>query len=148
MATTISALAARRVRHNYLANLVAGIACFLLAAVWYTVFMQPWLDGIGRTREALMSAATYNPALQYGTAFVAAVGMATAISWVTQLTGRQTALNGMKTGALLWLGFELTAWATEYAFEERPLSLLGINGGFWLIGMVVMGAIVGAWKKK
>jgi hypothetical protein len=39
-------------------------------------------------------------------------------------------------------------WATEYVFEVRPLSLLGINTGVWLVGMVMMGAIVGAWKKK
>jgi hypothetical protein len=26
--------------------------------------------------------------------------------------------------------------------------LFAINTGFWLIGMVVMGAIVGAWKKR
>jgi hypothetical protein len=74
--------------------------------------------------------------------------MATAISCVTQLTGPQTALPGIKVGALLWLGFELTAWSTEYAFEVRPLSLLGINAGCWLVGMIIMGGIVGAWKKK
>jgi hypothetical protein len=38
--------------------------------------------------------------------------------------------------------------STEYIFEIRPISLLAINGGFWLLGMILMGAIVGAWKKK
>jgi len=28
------------------------------------------------------------------------------------------------------------------------LSLLAVNGGFWLLGMILMGAIVGGWKKK
>jgi hypothetical protein len=147
MATFAPESAAQRVRPNYLANVVAGIACFLFAAAWYTAFNRQWLIGVGRTNDELMGPG-YNPALQYGTALVCAIAMATAISWVTQLTGKQTALRGIQTGALLWLGFELTAWATEYAFEERPLSLLGINGGFWLISMVLMGAIVGAWKKK
>jgi hypothetical protein len=54
----------------------------------------------------------------------------------------------MKAAALLWLGFVLTTWATEYVFEVRTYALFAINTGFWLIGMVVMGAIVGAWKKK
>jgi hypothetical protein len=148
MATTVPAIAAPRVRQNYLANLVAAIACFLLEAAWYTYFMQAWLNGIGRTREWLMSPAGYNPALQYGTALVSAAVMATAISCVTQLTGAQTAWRGMKVGALLWLGFEATAISTEYVFEVRPLSLFGINGGYWLLGMMAMGAIVGAWKKK
>ncbi len=137
-----------KIKQNYLSIVVAAIVCFLLEAGWYTVFMQPWLDGIGRSREWLMSAAGYHPALQYGTAFLSAVVMAGAISCLTQLTGPQTAIRGIKAGALLWFGFVLTTWSTEYVFEVRPLSLLGINAGFWLIGMTLMGAIVGAWKKK
>jgi|ERR1039458_1973050 hypothetical protein len=138
---------AKRVRQNYLAIVVAAVACFLLEAAWYSFFMQGWLDGIGRTQAWLMSQGV-NPALQYGTALVSAALIATAISCVTQLTGPQTALRGMKAAVLLWLGFVLTTYATEYVFEERTYSLFAINTGFWLIGMVVMGAIVGAWKKK
>jgi hypothetical protein len=148
MATTVPAIAAPRVKQNYLAILVAAIACFLFEAGWYSYFMQAWLNGIGRTKEWLMSSAGYNPAVQYGTALLGAAVMATAISCVTQLTGPQTAWRGIKVGALLWLGFEATTWSTEYVFEVRPLSLLGINAGYWLLGMMLMGAIVGAWKKK
>jgi hypothetical protein len=144
----ISIIESSRVRQNYLAILVAAIACFLFEAGWYSYFIQLWLDGIGRTREWLMSPAGNNPALQYGTALVSAAVMATAISCVTQLTGAQTAVRGIKVGVLLWLGFVLTTWSTEYVFEVRPLSLLAINAGFWLLGMSLMGAIVGAWKKK
>ena len=139
---------ASTVRLNYWAVLVAAIACFVFEAGWYTIFMMPWLAGIGRTREWLMSAAGYNPALQYGTAFLSAAVMAATISWFTQRTGPQTALRGMRVAALLSLGLILPSYATEYVFEVRPLSLLGINGGFWLLGMVLMGAIVGGWKKK
>jgi hypothetical protein len=139
---------ATRIRQNYLAIVIAAIANFLLEAGWYSYFMQPWLDGIGRTRAWLMSASGFNPAIQYGTALISAAVMATALSCVIQLTGPQTTLRGIKVAVLLWLGFVITTWSTEYVFEVRPLSLLGINGGFWLIGMVVMGAIVGGWKKK
>lgn len=146
--TLLSTTPALRIRQNYLAMVIAAIACFLLEGGWYTFFTQAWLVGIGRTRAELMSAPGYNPALQYGTAFLSAIVMAAGLSCVIQLTGPQTALRGVKAGVLLWLAFVLTTWSTEYAFEERPLSLLGINAGFWLIGMVVMGAIVGVWKKK
>jgi hypothetical protein len=137
-----------RVRQNYLAIVIAAIACFLFEAAWYTFFMEGWLEGIGRTREWLMSAAGYNPALQYGTALVSAAVIATTISCVTQLTGRQTALRGIRVAALLWVGVVLTTISTEYVFEVRTLKILGINTGFWLFGMVVMGAIVGGWKAK
>ena len=145
---SIGAALVSRVRQNYWAIGVAAIASFVFEAVWYTVFLQPWIDGIGRTREWLMSAAGYNPALQYGTALVSAAVMASAISCLTQLTGAQTALRGAKAGALMWVGLVLPTWCTEYVFEVRPLSLLAINGGFWLFGMILMGIIVGGWKKK
>jgi len=136
-----------RVRQNYLAIVVAAVACFLLEAGWYSFFLNGWLNGIGRTREWLMSAGV-SPALQYATALVSAAVMATALSCVIQLTGPQTAWRGIKVAAPLWFGFVLTTWSTEYIFEVRPFSLLGINAGFWLPGMIVMGAIVGGWKKK
>jgi len=136
-----------RVRQNYWAILAAAIGCFLLEAVWYTIFQQPWLTGIGRTREEIMGMGV-NPALQYGTALVSAAVMAAAISCVTQLTGPQTAWRGMRVATALWMGFVITTWATEYVFEVRPWSLLAINAGVWFLGMNLMGAIVGAWKAK
>jgi hypothetical protein len=135
------------VRQNYLANLVAAIACFLLEAAWYSTFYATWLNGIGRTDEWLRQNSP-NRALQFGTALVMAFIMATATSCVVQLTGKQTALRGIKVGVLLWTGFVLTAWATEYIFEVRPFSLFFVNAGYWLLGMMLMGAIVGAWKKR
>ena len=147
MAVGVPLVQTARVRQNYLANLVAAIACFLLEAGWYSAFMQPWMNGIGRTHDWLMSNSP-NPALQYGTALVMAFIMATAISCIVQLTGKQTALRGISVGALLWAGFELTAWATEYIFEVRPISLFFVNAGYWLLRMMLMGAIVGGWKKK
>jgi hypothetical protein len=135
-----------RIRQNYLAILIAAIACFLLEAGWYSFFLQSWLNGIGRTPDWL-SHTGVNQGLQFGTALVAEAVMAAAISCVTQLTGPQTALRGIKVAVLLWLGFVLTVLCTEYVFEVRTWSLLGINAGFWLLGMMLMGAIVGGWKK-
>jgi hypothetical protein len=147
MAVSVPVLQMARVRQNYLANIAAAIACFLFEAVWYTVFMKTWLNGIGRTMQWLESSGM-NPAIQYGTALVMALVMATAISCVTQLTGKQTALRGIKVAALLWTGFVLTTWSTEYIFEVRPIGLYLVNAGYWLLGMTLMGAIVGGWKKK
>jgi hypothetical protein len=147
MAVGVPVVQMARVRQNYLAIVAAAIACFLFEAVWYTAFLNTWISGIGRTMQWLTSSGM-NPAIQYATALIMAAVMATAISCVTQLTGKQTALRGIKVGALLWMGFELTTWSTEYIFEVRPISLFLVNAGYWLLGMMLMGAIVGAWKKK
>jgi hypothetical protein len=136
-----------RVKQNYLAILVAAVACFLLEAGWYSIFLQPWLSGIGRTSQWLTSSGV-NPALQFAVALASEAVIAAGLSCLIQLTGPQTLLRGIKVAALLWLGFMLPALSTEYVFEIRPWSLLGINAGFWLVGMMLMGAIVGGWKKK
>jgi len=72
MASGVATVRTQRVQQNYMAILVAAIACFLLEAGWYSYFMQAWLNGIGRTSEWLHSAAGYNPALQFGTALLMA----------------------------------------------------------------------------
>jgi hypothetical protein len=136
-----------RVRQNYLANIVAAVVCFLIEAVWYSLFLERWVNGIGRSVDWLNHAGVNN-AVQFGTALLAEGIMATAISGFTQLTGPQTALRGMKVAAELWFGFVFTVFATEFVFEVRNYSLFAITTGFWLVGMVAMGAIVGAWKKK
>ena len=43
------------IRLNWVAILVAAIASFLFEALWFSVFMNEWLAGIGRTMEWLMS---------------------------------------------------------------------------------------------
>jgi len=32
------------------------------------------------------------------------------------------------------------------AFEPRPPAYVAINGGYWVVSMAVMGAIIGAWR--
>jgi hypothetical protein len=31
-------------------------------------------------------------------------------------------------------------------FERRPWTYLLVNGGYWVVTMTAMGAILGAWK--
>jgi hypothetical protein len=147
LATTTPVKAGLRIRHNYLAIVAAGIASFALEAIWYSVFLKVWEAGIEHT-QAWLEANSPNFGIQLAVALASAILMAIGLDCIIQLTGPQSAAHGMKVGALLWLGFILTVFCTEYIFEVRPMSLFGVNAGFWLISIVVMGAIVGGWKKK
>jgi hypothetical protein len=135
------------VRHNPLAIAVATFLYFMLGAVWFTTFMNAWLLGIGRTKEELMATGV-SPFVSYGTALVCTLILAIFLSWLIQATGPQTLIRGVKIALIAWFGFVFTTWATEYAFEARSLQILAINTGYSLTGMVLMGAILGAWKKK
>ena len=39
---------------NHVAIIVAAIVFFAIGAVWYNVFSEPWLAGIGKTVDQLM----------------------------------------------------------------------------------------------
>ena len=148
MATQVPAVqASSGARLNYPAIITAAIAGFLFEAGWYSAFYKLWLEGIGRTDEWLKQNSP-NRALQFLIALVCTAVVAGAVSCVIQTTGRQTLLRGIWVGALLGLGLVLPIFGLEYIFEVRTIELLLINAGFWIVGMMLMGAIVGAWKAK
>jgi hypothetical protein len=136
-----------KIRLNWVAILVAAIASFIFEALWFSVFLNEWLVGIGRTHEWLMSSGM-SPALQYGVAILCAVIAAAVLSLCIQASGEHSARRGVLVGVIVWLGFVATSWATEYIFEVRTLQIYAINAGFWFFDLMLIGAIVGVWKKK
>ncbi|HZL24951.1 MAG TPA: DUF1761 domain-containing protein [Acidobacteriaceae bacterium] len=137
----------RSFRLYWPALVVAMIVSFLFEAAWFSYFMNGWLAGIGRTMDWLHQSGM-NPAVQYATAMICAFVMASVLSIAIQASGEQTIKRGIVCAAVLWLGFVATSWATEYIFEVRTLQIYGINVGYCLIDMMLMGAIVGGWKGK
>jgi hypothetical protein len=137
----------RCIRQNYLAIVVAGVTCFLIEAGWYGVFLDAWLKGIGRDRGWLEHTGV-NPAVQWLAALVAEALIAGTISAFTQLTGAQTAVRGIRVALALWAGVVIPVSAVGDIFAVRSYTSFAVDAGFWLIGMVTMGAIVGAWRKK
>ena len=135
------------IRLNWVAILVAAIASFLFEALWFSVFMKEWLAGIGRTMEWLTTSGL-NPAIQYAVAILCSVIVATVLSICIQASGEQNARRGVVVAAVLWFGFIATSWAKEYIFEVRTLQIYAINAGYALFDLMLIGAIVGAWKKK
>jgi hypothetical protein len=136
-----------KIRLNWIAILVAAIASFLFEALWFSFFMNEWLAGIGRTKEWLM-ASGLNPSIQYATAILCSIIVAAVLTICIQASGEQTARRGILCAALIWFGFIATSWAKEYIFEVRTLQIYFINAGYALFDLILIGAIVGAWKKK
>lgn len=137
-----------KIRLNWVAILVAAIAAFIFEALWFSVFMNEWLAGIGRTREWVMSASGVTPAVQYATAIICSIIAAAVLSICIQASGEQTVRRGVLCAVVLWFGFIATSWAKAYIFEVRTLQIYAIYTGYYLIELVLMGAIVGGWKKK
>jgi hypothetical protein len=135
------------IRLNWVAILVAAIASFLFEALWFSVFMNEWLTGIGRTKEWLV-ASGLNPSIQYAVAIICSIIAAAVLSVCIQASGPQTARRGILCAIVVWFGFVATSWAKAYIFEVRTFQIFAIYTGYALIDLMLMGAIVGAWKKK
>jgi len=131
---------------NLWAVAVAAVVYWLLGAAWFTSLSNPWLASIGKTMDQLKGEAA-SPGVAYMVALVCNVVIAYVLGWVIVTTGEQTAMRGASIGALLWIGFIGTTMGTELIFEGRSLAGFGITAGYPLVGMLIMGAIVGGWKK-
>jgi hypothetical protein len=131
---------------NIWAVVVAAVVYWLLGAAWFTLLRDSWLASIGKTMEQL-TRETVSPGIAYGVAFVCNLVIAYVIGWVVVGTGEQTAVRGIMIGALLWVGLVGTTIGTALIFEGRSLEGFVLTAGYPLVGMLLMGAIVGGWKK-
>lgn len=133
---------------NYLAILVAAILGWLAGAAWYMILAKPWMAAHGwKSRDDMpgrTGAASYAP---FVLSFVAELVMA----WVLAGSighlgpGQATLGNGMISGAILWFGFVATTVAVNNAFAGKRPSLTFIDAGHWLVVLVLMGAVIGAF---
>jgi hypothetical protein len=127
---------------------VAGVLHWLLGAGWFTLFKTQWLAGMGTTSAQIMAASAGRPAwLPHAITLVANFVMAYVLGWLIVATGAQSVMRGLKVAAIVWAGFVASSWATEYAFEGRSVEIFGINAGYPLVGLLIMGVVLGAWKK-
>jgi hypothetical protein len=132
---------------NHIAVWVAGILHFVLGAAWYSTLSQAWLAGIGKTQAQLTSENGGSPA-PYIIGLAAAVVVAYGLAWLLPRLDARSAAAGAKAGIVLALVFIGSTMAMNYGFEQRPLTLWLINAGYMTVGMAIMGAIVGGWKKR
>lgn len=128
-----------------LAVLVAAIVYWILGAPWFSMLQAPWLVGIGKTADQI-KASGLPVWLPHVVTLIANFAMAYVLGWLILATGPQTLMRGVQVAAILWV-FIGAAFATEYVFEARSLQIYAINAGYPLVGMILMGAILGMWKK-
>ena len=132
---------------NHVAVIVAAVVFFALGAVWYTVFSSPWMAGIGKTAEQVAKDGG-GTTLAFAIGFLAVVVMCYTLAWIVHRGMQPTAGNGALTGATVAFGIVGAMLALNYGFEARGLTLWLINAGYAFVGLVIAGAIIGAWRKK
>jgi hypothetical protein len=129
---------------NWLALIVAAIVKFAIGAAWYApqVFGKQWQTEIGLTQEQVRANLPRSLVAEAVTDLVLAFFLIYAVRYA----GADTLLQGAFLGFLVWLGFVATLTIPQVYYEKRSWRLWSINNGYWVVSLVVMGAIIGVWQ--
>lgn len=128
---------------NYLAVIAAALSTFVIGGLWYSplLFHRAWAATNGFSDADLKG----GEGRIFGVAFVLALLMAVNLAAFLGEPGTTVAW-GATAGALAGLGWVAPAIATIALFERRSLTYIAINGGYFAVAFIVMGAILGAWR--
>jgi hypothetical protein len=134
---------------NYWAVLVAAVVAWLAGAAWYMSLSKPWLAAVGMTPEKMQQNKD-NPYawVPFVLVFIGHLVMAWTLAGILGHFGSVNVKDGVITGALCWLGFVLASMVANNAFAMRSWRLTAIDGGHYLLVLVIMGAIIGAFAVK
>jgi hypothetical protein len=128
---------------NYLAVVAAAVSTFVIGGLWYSplLFQKAWMTANGFGEADLQKGGM---GMIFGLAFLFALIMAFNLAMF--LNAPDTTLTWGATAGLLAAIWVALGIATVALFERRPWTYTIINGGYWVVSFVVMGAIIGAWR--
>ena len=135
---------------NYLAVLVAGVASMVVGFLWYGVFFKKqWMEMMGITTESMAGmkmSANMAYLIQFVASLVMACVLARLINWGLIYYPEVSALKvGIYVGFWAWLGFVAPVTLGVVLWENKPWKLWFINASHYLVGLLVMGAVLSFW---
>lgn len=132
---------------NYLAAVVSAAAAFALGWLWYSplLFGKLWVAANGYTQQQI-EAMRKDAARAYGISFACFVVMAVLFAVLIRICHITAILAGGKLGVLCWLGFVATTGLTASVYSGKSLKAWGLDAGYQLVYLVVMGLILTAWR--
>lgn len=135
---------------NLWAVLVSAVATMVVGFVWYSpmLFAKPWmvLMGYDPNDKAKIAEMQKSAGPSYAMSLIASVLSAIVLGKIIAVSGTVGALDGLKIGLVVWLGFVTTVQFTNALFSRQRNQLYMINTGYQAVCYVVMGAILGAWR--
>ncbi|MEX0853457.1 MAG: DUF1761 domain-containing protein [Bauldia sp.] len=130
---------------SWLAIIVAAVVKFLIGWGWYAppAFGKQWQELSKVSPEQMRSGLAAAIVVQVIGDLIMAYVLARFIGHY----GLPGFAGGAFIGAMAWLGFVATIMVGSIFYERKPPMLIAINAGYVLVGLVVMGAIIGAWPQ-
>jgi len=132
----------------YVAIVIAAVAAWLAGALWYRALRKSWMAALGPMADDVAASKKAQGAfLPYAYAFAAELVMAWMLAGILLHIAPRVPLtirSGMISGAFCWFGFVITTMLVNNAFARRDWRLMWIDGGHWLLVLLLMGAVIGA----
>ena len=128
---------------NWLAVFVAGLSAFILGGIWYSpaLFGKSWMKENQLTVEDVQQG---NKGKIFGWSFILSLIMAVNLAMFLEDPKIDLAMSivyGFLTGVWIFCGIAIVG-----LFELKSARYIFINGGYMLVALALMGAIIGAWR--
>ena len=128
---------------NWLAVAVAGISAFVLGGVWYSpaLFGKAWMKENNLSVEDVQKG---NKAKIFGWSFILSLIMAVNLAMFLsdpKIDLKMAIIYGLLTGLWIFCGIAIVA-----LFEMKSARYIFVNGGYMIVALGLMGAIIGAWR--
>ncbi|MBM3257159.1 MAG: DUF1761 domain-containing protein [Candidatus Liptonbacteria bacterium] len=132
---------------NFWAVLLAAVANMIVGSLWYgPIFGKTWMGLTGMSTEQLDSAKAKGMGKTYALAFVGALVMGYVFARIIAMAGVGTTAGGAELGFWAWLGFVASVMLGEVLWEGKSSKLWFLESGYYLVVLLVMGAILGGWR--
>jgi Na+/melibiose symporter-like transporter len=130
---------------NLWAVLAAALIQWFLGALWYSLFFaKPWMALTGHTPTPgeRPKGAVFAMVSSFVGSFILSFILDHFVIWgQSENWGR-----GAFIGGICWLGFIAVPLISETLYERRPFKLFAINSGYWLVGLILSGAVLAVWR--
>jgi hypothetical protein len=126
---------------NYLVVIVAAIAVFVFAGVYYSL-----LASQGAKWSAAWAEGSQTPAWLIGLELIKAVVVASVIAGLVALIGITDVAGALQLALALWVAFPVVLLIGSVSHEKVPWQLAAIHAGDWLAKLLVIAVIVSVWR--
>jgi UDP-N-acetylmuramyl pentapeptide phosphotransferase/UDP-N-acetylglucosamine-1-phosphate transferase len=130
---------------NYLAVLVSAIVNMVIGGLWYSplLFAKQWMEFNNMTPESMKG---INPGPLYAQSFAATLVSYFILAMAINSLNITTAMDGLKTGFCVWLGFITTVQFTANVFSPKKIQAYFIDTGYQLVSILSAGALLAVWR--
>lgn len=138
---------------NYVAVVVAAVANMMLGFIWYgPLFGKQWVSLMGWSEAELKAGQeqmqkegwkTYVP--QFIGSLIMSYILAHYFIFASTYTNTFGVLGGFMVGFWSWLGFVAPVMLGSVLWDGKPWKLFPLQSGYYLVGLLIMGAIIGSW---